>query len=282
MRFKISLAQINPILGDIEKNLVKHIEFTEKAIVEGSKVVVFPELSLTGYTLRDLTYEVALEADSDFFKPLKEISKNIDIILGFVEKGEDKITYNSSMYLSNGEIKLVYRKMFPPTHGLFEEMRFFGKGNSYKSLVTDYGKVAVIICRDFFHPTLLSLAYLDNVDFVFAISNMPLRGTKGERPHIQETVENTSNVYTNLFGFFIIYVNRVGFEDGLGFFGGSFIQSPTGKYIAKAELFNESLVTGEVNTEDIYRKRVSFPLLREEEKEVLLRNLEKLIGGDND
>ncbi|MCI4462854.1 MAG: hypothetical protein JHC30_01630 [Caldisericum sp.] len=282
MRFKISLAQINPFLGDLEKNLVKHLEFTEKAIVEGSKVVVFPELSLTGYTLRDLTHEVALEADSDFFKPLKEISKNIDIVLGFVEKGEDKITYNSSMYLSKGEIKLVYRKMYPPTHGMFEELRFFGRGNSYKSLATDYGKVSVIICRDFFHPTLLSLAYLDNVDFVFAISNMPLRGLKGEKPQIQETVETASSTYTNFFGFFVVYVNRVGFDDGLGFYGGSFIQSPIGKKIVSAELFEETIVTGTVDTDDIYKKRISFPLIKEEDRLLFVKNVNRVVGGLDD
>ncbi|MGC9099806.1 MAG: nitrilase-related carbon-nitrogen hydrolase [Caldisericum sp.] len=282
MKFKISLAQINPTLGNLEKNLSKHLEFTEKAILEDAKVVVFPELSISGYVLRDLTYDVSLPVNSDFFKPLKEISKNIDIILGFVEKGEDKIIYNSAMYLSKGEIKLVYRKMFPPTHGMFEELRFFGKGTSYKSIKTDYGKLSVVICRDFFHPTLLSLAYLDNVDFVFAISNMPLRGLKGEKPQIQETVENASSLYTNFFGFFVVYVNRVGFDDGLGFYGGSFIQSPTGKKVIALRLFEEELLTGEIDTDDIYKKRTSFPLIKEEDKLTFEENLRRLIGGRND
>lgn len=282
MKFKISLAQINPELGNLEKNLVKHLEFTEKAILEGAKVIAFPELSISGYLLRDLTYDVALEANSQFFKPLIEKSKDIDIVLGFVEKGEDKLIYNSSMYLSRGEILSVYRKMYPPTHGMFEELRFFGRGNSFKSFKTDYGKVSVIICRDFFHPTLLSLAYFDNVDFVFAISNMPLRGLKGERPQIQETVENASFVYTNFFNFFVVYVNRVGFDDGLGFYGGSFIQSPTGKKLAEAKLFEEEIITVSVDTEDIYKKRTSFPLLREEDKMTTLKNLKSVLGGLDD
>ncbi|BAL81053.1 nitrilase-related carbon-nitrogen hydrolase [Caldisericum exile] len=282
MKFKISLAQINPTLGNLEKNLVKHLEFAEKAILEGARVIVFPELSITGYLLRDLTYEVALPSNSDFFKPIKEMSKNIDIVLGFAEKGEDKIIYNSALYLSKGEIKLLYRKMFPPTHGMFEELRFFGRGETYKSIKTDYGKISVIICRDFFHPPLLSLAYFDNVDFVFAISNMPLRGLKGEKPQIQETVENASSVYTNFFSFFIVYVNRVGFDDGLGFYGGSFVQSPTGKKIVRAGLFEEEIVTGTVDTEDIYKKRTSFPLIKEENKQVFEENLRKIIGGSDD
>lgn len=282
MKLKIALAQINPFLGNLEKNLQKHIEFSKKAIENGAKVVVFPELSLTGYLLKDLTYEVALERNSPFLNPLLDLSKHIDIVFGFVEKGEDKVIYNSSLYLSKGEVKSFYRKMFPPTHGMFEELRFFGRGNEFKSFNTDYGKVSVVICRDFFHPTLLSLAFIDSVDFVFAISNMPLRGLKGNTPQIQETVENASNVYTNFFSFFVVYVNRVGFDDGLGFYGGSFIQSPTGRFVVKAELFEEMLSIGEVDTEDIFKKRTNFPLIREENREVLLANLQRIVGGKND
>jgi len=281
MKLKISLAQINPKLGSLEENLSKHIEFVNRAIEEHSNVVVFPELSITGYLLRDLASEVALESSSNFFKPLKDLSKEIDIIIGFAERGEDKLTYNSSMYLSNGEIKSIYRKMYPPTHGMFEELRFFGRGNKFKSFYTNYGKVSVVICRDFFHPTLISLAYADNVDFVFAISNMPLRGLKGEMPQIQQTVETASSIYTNFFGFFVVYVNRVGFEDGLGFYGGSFIQTPMGKKIATAPLFEESLTIGEIDTEEIYKKRTAFPLLREENFLVTLSNLKDILEENN-
>ncbi|MEF3244556.1 MAG: hypothetical protein K6343_01020 [Caldisericaceae bacterium] len=277
MKFKISLAQINPKLGSIEENLAKHIEFTNRAISENSKVVVFPELSITGYMLKDLSFDIALPYNAQFFEPLKTLSKEIDIILGFVEKGEDKIIYNSSMYLSKGEVKSVYRKMFPPTHGMFEELRFFGRGKDFIKIETDYGNATVIICRDFFHPTLLSLAYASNIDFVFAISNMPLRGLKENTPQIQTAVETASSTYTNFFSLFVVYVNRVGFDDGLGFYGGSFIQSPLGKKLVQAPLFEETLVSGTVDTEDIYKKRAVFPLIREEDFSNLLRNFKNIV-----
>ena len=282
MKFKIALAQINSILGEPKKNIEKHLEFIERSIKNNAKVVVFPELSITGYLLKDLTYEVAMNKDDNFFKPLKEASRNIDIIIGFTEKSEDKVIYNSSMYLSKGEILSVYRKMFPPTHGMFDELRYFGKGKTLEVFQTDYGKVAVIICRDFFHPSILTVAYANGVDFLFAISNMPLRGLKGEKPQIQETVETASSVYTNFFGFFVTYVNRVGFDDGLGFYGGSFIQSPLGKKISSNKLFEEDLVIGEVDTEDIYKKRTIFPLAREEDFYAILKNMKTAIGGEND
>ena len=282
MKIKIALSQTNPVLGEPKKNLEKHLEFIEKSMKNRAKVIVFPELSITGYLLKDFTYEVAMSKNDVFFNPLKEASKNMDIIIGFAEKGEDKVIYNSSMYLSKGEILSVYRKMFPPTHGMFDELRFFGKGKTLEVFQTDYGKVAVVICRDFFHPSILTVAYAKGVDFLFAISNMPLRGLKGEKPQIQETVETASSVYTNFFGFFVTYVNRVGFDDGLGFYGGSFIQSPLGTKIASHKLFEEDLVIGEVDTEDIYKKRTIFPLIKEEDFYAILKNMNDIFGGEDD
>jgi predicted amidohydrolase len=111
---------------------------------------------------------------------------------------------------------------------------------------------------------------------------MPLRGLKGEKPQIQETVETASSTYTNFFGFFVVYVNRVGFDDGLGFYGGSFIHSPTGRKIVSAELFEETIVTGTVDTDDIYKKRISFPLIKEEDRLLFVKNVNRVVGGLDD
>lgn len=282
MKLKISLAQINPILGDVEKNIEKHMAFVEQAVSEGSKVVVFPELSITGYRLKDLTERVALEKDDAILKPLIESSKFVDIVFGFVERGEDSITYNSAIYASSGRICEVYRKIYPPTHGMFEELRFMGRGEKVSVFRTSYGRVSMLICRDMFHPSLLFLSYAGGADFVFAISNMPLRGLKGKNPAIQDVVENAALTYTNFFGNFLVYVNRVGFDDGLGFYGGSFVMSPFGAKKINAPLFEEVLETGEVDTEDIFKKRQVFPLSREEDLRIVYDNLKRIVEDKDD
>jgi predicted amidohydrolase len=277
LNYKIALAQINPTLGDIKKNLLKHSEFTENAIKEKANLIVFPELSITGYKLGDLTMEVALPSNSDFFKPLLKLSEHIDIAIGFIEKGKYKSSYNSALYMSDGEIKSIYRKLYPPTHGMFDELRFVARGKELRTFETRFGRVSMLICRDLFHPSLLFLTYAANSDIVLALSNMPLRGLKNEKPSIQETVEKAVDTYTNFFSIFIVYVNRVGFDDGLGFFGGSFVGTPSGKKLGLANLFEESLTYAELDSEEIFKKRQTFPLIREEDLNIIKSNLDRIL-----
>jgi len=277
MKVKFALAQINPVLGDIAKNREKHLEFIERAIKEKAKAIVFPELSLTGYSLLDLSMEVALSPNDSFFTEFFELSKYIDIAFGFVEKCKDKVIYNSAMYLSQGRIKQLYRKIYLPTHGMFQELRFFGRGKNVYVFDTDFGKVSMLICRDFFHPSLLFLSYAGGADFVFALSNMPLRGLSGDKPAIEETVEEAADTYTNFLSMFVVFVNRVGFEDGLGFYGGSFVESPLLVRYGFAGILNEKLTFAEVDTDDVYKKRQSFPLLREEDLSLVKQNLDRIL-----
>ncbi|MGC9125551.1 MAG: nitrilase-related carbon-nitrogen hydrolase, partial [Caldisericaceae bacterium] len=200
-----------------------------------------------------------------------------DIVFGFVERGEDANIYNSAMYLSKGEVVHVHRKIYLPTHGMFEELRFMNRGSEVKTFGTRFGKATMLICRDFFHPSLLFLASAQASDFVIVPSNMPLRGLNGEKPGIQVTVENASSTYSNFFSTFVVYVNRVGFDDGLGFYGGSFIQSPSGEKVCSADILEEQIVFGTIDSEDVYRKRQSFPLAREEDLNIVSKNLSKIL-----
>ena len=121
---KIALAQINSILGNVEKNIEIHIKYCEEAIGKKADVIVFPELSLTGYSLKDLNLEVALNLSlSSKLDKLKELSKNIDIVCGFVEESDSYALYNSSAYFSGGEIVHTHQKVYPPTYTLFEEFK---------------------------------------------------------------------------------------------------------------------------------------------------------------
>ncbi len=280
MKVKFALAQINPVLGDLEKNIKKHEEFIERAIQNDADVIVFPELSITGYKLNDLTQEVAIKPYDALLSKIFSLSKKIDISLGFVERGDDEIPYNSAMYIENGRIKNIYRKIYLPTHGMFQELRFFGKGKILRVFNTKYGRVGTVICRDFFHPSLVFLAYAQKADFVFAMSNMPLRGLEGEKPGIQHMVEYATYTYANFFSQFIVFVNRVGFEDGMGFYGGSFIETPSGKVAGFSGILTENLTFAEVDTEEIFLRRQAFPLLREEDFNLINSNLNRILSED--
>ena len=108
--------------------------------MDGAKLVLFPELSLTGYTLRDLAWDVAINPfQNKIIAPLLEKSRKISIAVGFVESGAHYGIYNSAMFLEDGEIKHIHRKIYPPTYGMFEEGRYFGVGKTVAAFDSKLG-----------------------------------------------------------------------------------------------------------------------------------------------
>ncbi|MEP7235936.1 MAG: nitrilase-related carbon-nitrogen hydrolase, partial [Ignavibacteriota bacterium] len=120
----IALAQISAVLGDVKKNVRIHIEHAEKALSKGAQAIIFPELSLTGYTLRDLNNEVALDPNTSAeLDELRKLSKDITIICGGAERGRSGAISNAGFVFEDGICKHIHRKIYPPTYGIFEEER---------------------------------------------------------------------------------------------------------------------------------------------------------------
>ena len=149
MKFTIAVAQIDPVLGDVQRNLRKHLDFASRAVKKGADLIVFPELSLTGYTLRDINLDVALKpGHSAVLKALISRSKRISIVAGGVEESGSFGLYNSAFFLENGKLLGIHRKVYPPTYGMFEEMRYFSAGRSVKAVDPKLGRLGVLICED--------------------------------------------------------------------------------------------------------------------------------------
>lgn len=278
MTFRVALAQINPVCGDLQRNMALHSEQIEKALDGSADLVVFPELSLTGYALRDQTTDLMRRPDSPDFSRLRDLSRRIAICAGFVEEGADGIPYNSAMFLDGGEIVHVHRKMYLPTHGMFEELRFMGRGKELSVFDTRFGRIGMAICRDLFHPLEISAMASLGTQILLVPSAMPARGFQGDKLAIEQTVDLALGSASTFLGMFVAYTNRVGFDDGLGFYGGSALSDPALGIIASAPLFTEDLVTGVVDTEHIADKRCQLPIHREEDLDIVRRALEK--GGN--
>ena len=149
---KVALAQIAPRLGNLQYNLKIHQNTVAKAKKENVDLLIFPELSLTGYTLKDLTQDAAINPQKDTtFKKLRTLSQGISLVFGFVEEGEDGLIYNSSAFLSQGQTLHIHRKVFLPTYGMFEEGKFFAQGKNFGTFSTPFGKAGMMICYDFLH-----------------------------------------------------------------------------------------------------------------------------------
>lgn len=285
---KVALAQISPILGNLEKNLTLHLDLIQKALDNKADLVIFPELSLTGYSLKDLAAEVAINTrKSPIFSRLLEASEKIDLVFGFVEERDSRpgLVFNSAAYLSQGRVSSIHRKVFLPTSGMFEEGRFFAAGNRFKAFNTRFARTGLLICRDFLHYCSSYCLMADEVGMIIDISAAPGRGVANQETQGFETSQMWELMGESISFFssaWVIYCNRVGFEDGAAFAGGSFIYSPFGKLITKLSYLEEEFSIQEIDLEEIKKARRSWPFKRDDRPEVILQSLKNIIEKQNE
>jgi NAD+ synthase (glutamine-hydrolysing) len=280
MRLNIGLAQIYPKLGDLKANLGKHLDTIERAKAENINVLVFPELSMTGYQVQDLVPEVALKASPKdaIFGELMKASKDIDIIVGFAHEDERNRFYIADAYLSGGEILHLHHKLYLPTYGMFDESRYFAAGNSIRAFDTKYGRVGMLICEDFWHMSPAYLLWMDGADILFFNSASPGRGLDShDRLSGSRWVELVNQAYGSMFTSYIVHCNRVGYEDGKVFWGGSSIVDPDGEFMSHGLYYEEALISQEIDLNQLHRTRSRLPLLRDERSDLVQRELQRIM-----
>jgi len=281
---KVAIAQIAPHLGDVEKNFDVHLNLVERAQKNKVDLLIFPELSLTGYTLQDFVPEVAIKPyESPLLQRLKQLSEDMSLVVGFVEEKERGLFFNSAAYLSDGEILHIHRKVFLPTYGMFEELKFFGQGKNFLTFESPFGKTGLMICYDFLHYGAGYLLFSGGSEIVIVLSAAPGRGISGEdgweTSHMWELMgESLSRFSTS----FVIYANRVGFEDGKSFAGGSFIYNPGGKLLAKAPYVDEAFMVTDIDLDEIRAFRKKWPYKRDEKPEIVLEALKRIVKNYED
>ncbi len=283
MKLNLGLAQINTALGNVSANLEKHLGLVDQAVKDGVDLLVFPELSLTGYVLQDLVPSVSHRASNEdpVFRRLLAASRKLDLVVGFVDEDNRHRFYIASAYLSRGDVVHVHHKVYLPTYGMFDEGRFFAPGDCVRAFDTRFGRAGLLICEDFWHASPPYLLWLDGADLMLFSSASPGRGLNGG-PKLESSawVEHTNRAYAGLFTTFVAHANRTGFEDGLNFWGGSTIFGPDGKLILQAPLHEEALVHAEIDLNQLHRVRARLPLLRDERTELTERELERILHGN--
>ena len=260
-----------------------HREAARKAAAAGADLIVFPELSLTGYLLQDLVPEVALSIDrSPEVRELSRLSRRIAICFGLVEESEDHRFYNSGLFLAGGKILHCHRKVYLPTYGMFDEGRDFAAGDRFSAFDTPLGRFGILICEDAWHPSAAYLLARDGADYLLVLSSAPGRGIRSGREldSIACWVD-LCRVTARFQTLYVLYVNRVGVEDGLHFSGGSFVADPSGETGRRAPILKEKLLLVSLPRGALRRARTRFPLLRDERPEVVLAGLERILrrGG---
>ncbi|MEI6529944.1 MAG: nitrilase-related carbon-nitrogen hydrolase [bacterium] len=275
MPFKVGLAQIDCRLGDVNYNLQKYLQYLELAKAQKVDLLIFPELSLTGYYLQDAVWDVALNLQDPPIRTLLRISQEISFVASFVERREG-FPYIAAAYFEAGEIKHVHRKVYLPTHGMFEDSRYFGRGDRIRAFDTRFGRMGLLICRDAWH---LSSAYIlsqDRARFLTLVNASPVRGVKGKGPDPDPMLKSLLAVLANYLNLFLFFAHRVGFEEGLCYYGGSVVIDPFGRTLAAGPYLEEDLVVGTVDERVWERKHSFVPLAREEDLDLTLRELERI------
>lgn len=274
---RVAIAQITPILGDLERNLSMHLAHIASAREQGASLIVFPELSLTGYFLKDLTADLAMLPDHPVLATLAEASREIDIVVGYVAL-EDDHAYIAAGYFSQGKLLHRHHKAYLPTYGMFEEGRFVAAGSKLRAFDGPLGRSAMLICEDLWHPSTVGIVSVDGADLLIGIVASPARGFAGDCPDSSRTYEQMTELYARLYGLNVIYANRVGFEDGIGFSGGSRIVDPFGNELVRAPYFEEALIVADVDLTASSRAQRFMPLTRDERPELTIAELQRVLA----
>jgi predicted amidohydrolase len=278
---RIALAQVEPVLGDLEANVAVHLKWARRARQRGARLVVFPELSLTGYRLQDLVDKVAVRLDAaPALAPLFDLSRDIAIAFGLVEESEGHRFYNSALFLEGGRIRHVHRKVYLPDYGLFEEGRYFAAGDTLRAFRTGLGRFGMLVCEDLWHPATALVLGQDGADYLLVLSNGPTRQVLPEHGIAsQQTWRDLVKVTAQLQTVFVACVNRVGYEDGVNFSGGSSIVDPLGRTLAQGKILEEELVVCDLERATLRRARTAYPFLRDERLGMLSREMRRLLSA---
>lgn len=278
---RLGLAQVDCDLGNVEANLVRAREFVAEAKERGVDLVVFPELNLTGYSLGEATDEVALELQDERIASFIEEVKDISVVLGFYEDSSGIRTYNSSIYIEEGSVLRLHRKIYLPTYGVFEERKYFSPGQSMRAFKSSFGRMAMLICNDAWQPALSFLAVQDGAEVLLVPSN----SAESNYPDVMDSREYWKDItrfYARMLESYVVFVNRVGTEGSLTFWGGSHVVDPKGRIVQEGPGHKECLLTADIDFKEVRQRRRRVPLVKEARLALLSKELNRLVdeGGD--
>lgn len=261
---RISLAQINSVVGDLEGNARKISFYIKKAKKLKADIIAFPELTITGYPPEDLVLKPQFVKDNiEALNAVKEETEGILAVVGFVSHDEE--LHNSAAIISNRRLIDIYNKYRLPNYGVFDEYRYFLPGYRFPVYSLDGIRFGVTICEDIWHANgPASVQSLSGAGFIININASPyIIGKMAFREKV--VLRRVSEC-----GVPIVYVNAIGGQDELVFDGGSFILDQNGHILARARLFREDLLTFDINIE-----RTNGEVLSENKK----KRLRDLLSG---
>ncbi len=296
---RVAVYQTNPTLLDVKANLEDVISKIHRGKENGARLIAFPELALTGYFVGHRYHEAALRLDSKEIRKLVAATKGTAVVVGFIEESPAMNFYNSALVAVDGEIVFAYRKLNLPNYGVFEERKYFAPGKWVPVFKLRDLTIAVFICNDVWHPAVPYLGICQKADVFVTIMNSAEESMGTEFSNI-ESWGIVSKFYSRVFGIYNILVNRVG-EESYGdevpslkepvghpgvprtyscrFWGGSEIVNPFGLQEAKAAMYEEDELIGEISRDLLRKKKIILPYLRADDPYFTHRELDRILYG---
>jgi predicted amidohydrolase len=281
MEYRIALAQVAPRLGEVEANLELVARTVRRAAGDGAALAVFPELALTGYLLQDLVPDVAMRVDDPRLLGIGDEAPGMLVAAGFVEETGDHRFCNSVALVRDGSLVGLHRKVYLPTYGLFDEGRFTRTGDRIRTVEAGepVGRIGLSVCEDFWHASVPMLQALDGASLLVNVAAGPARAP-GSSAGLAAIAgwHKMQDTYALLGTVPLAFCNRVGNEEGLTFWGGSRLLGGDGSVIAEAPLWEEAIVVGTLDTEDLRMQRYGLPLLADERLDLVRRELDRIVA----
>jgi len=278
---RIALAQVDAQLGDVDGN----VDRAKRAIVEatGADIIVFPELALSGFSVGDIAEDLSLALDDERLSGLAAHTPG-GVLLGFPEAQVHGLhTYNSAAYFDAGRLVHVHRKLYLPTYSVFEERKHFMPGQTSRAYPVLGGRhrAATLICNDAWQPQLAFLAAQDGA-MIMIVPAASAQSAFPEHYDSREYWQGITRFYGRMYQLYVVFVNRVGTEGQLRFWGGSHVVDPWGEVIAEARAYEEQVLYVDIDVAEVRRRRRGIPLVREARLGLLRREIDRLLdeGGD--
>lgn len=253
-RLRVAAAQIDTVVGDLDGNVSRIVEAYEAAEEQGADLVVFPELTITGYPPEDLLLRPAfVAAAAEALEKVAARTGRAAAVVGFPEAGRD--LWNAAAVLAHGKVQGVYRKRLLPNYSVFDEQRYFVPGTDDGPLFVVGGvKVGVSICEDSWSPTGPVVAQAaGGAELVVNLNASPYyAGRLRERETMLARRAADASVP-------IVYANLVGGQDELVFDGASLVFDEHGRLIARAKQFATDLLVADLEVRAAFRKRLLDP-----------------------
>ncbi|MGH8792685.1 MAG: nitrilase-related carbon-nitrogen hydrolase [Stackebrandtia sp.] len=280
---RITLAQSDSQLGDIDANVERAADAITRAKEASSDLIVFPELYLSGYSIGVVDSDVSIRVDDPRVVDLARLAAPAGLHIGLAEDAKrSPHTYNSTVYYEGDQLVHVHRKLHLPTYSIFEERKHFTPGQSLRAYpVGDDTTMATLICGDAWQPTMAFIATQDGARALI----VPAAGSQSRFPEhydAREYWEDITRFYGRIYQLYVVFVNRVGVEGELNFWGGSHVVDPWGHVIAQAAEYEEELLTVEIDLAEVRHRRRRIPLVKDARLGLIQREIARLVeeGGD--